>query len=154
MIEAQPRIVHVLASLGCEVDVRIKRGAPSGQEPRLDLCILVQAGLADLLFCNCVLLESLSQRIFLGACSVALVEELGAGQRSAGDCVIEGLGLRSGLRWGSQGSAGFCWRVGGGKKLHFLGNCTAEVIEGFAEIRRVVVCLIGVLGAIRWSIRR
>lgn len=71
-----------------------------------------------------------------------------ASKGSAGDGVVERLGLR--LRgWGSgQGSLGFSGSGGMGQKLDFLADGAAKVVEGFTDVRGVVVGLVGVLRSV------
>ena len=62
--------------------------------------------------------------------------------------MAEGLGLR--LRGGGCGEGGLGFGGGGrgGEQLDLLADGAAEVVEGLADVGRVVVGLVGVLGAV------
>ena len=78
---------------------------------------------------------------------MGLGEELGAGEGGTGDGVGEGFGL--GLCTGGGGEGGLSFGRGGGvgEEGDFVGYGAAEVVEGFADVGRVVVGFIGVLRA-------
>lgn len=58
--------------------------------------------------------------------------------------------MRFGRGRGSECGAGLSRGGRGGKEVDFVGNGAAKISEGFADIWRVVVGFIGVLGA-RWG---
>ena len=147
-IKVQARVLDGLAGACRKHDVGVQSGAPAGQEPALDLSILRQPGLADLLAGDGKLLESSGKRI-LASARLLTGKHVGAVQRSAGDGMAEGLGL--GLRGGrcSEGGLSLSWRGSGRQEVDLLGDGTAEVVEGLADVGGVVVGLVGVLGAVR-----
>ena len=59
----------------------------------------------------------------------------------------KGLGLR--LRTGGRGERSLRFGRGGsmGEEIDFVGDSATKVVEGFANIRRVIVGFVGVLGA-------
>lgn len=144
-VQHQTGVLDVAPGLGREHQVRVERGVPSGQEARLDLSVLRQTGLADLLRRKGVLLERRRQRVLAGR---VLRQRLRSRQRGAGDGVVEGLGL--GLIDGGSGQGGLGLGGGSGlrEKLDLLADSTAEVVEGFTDVGRVVVSFVGVLGAV------
>ena len=75
------------------------------------------------------------------------VQNLGAGEGGAGDGMVEGFRLRLCGWWGGEGGLGFGGRGGGGQEVDFIGDGAAEVVEGFADVGRVVVGFVRVLGA-------
>lgn len=146
-VQHKPGILDILARLSRKHQVRVKRRVPPSQEPRLDLRILRQPRLADLLRCKGVLLQRGRQRVLAAARRRVLRQSLGPGQRGPGNSVTEGLGLRlCGGRRG-QGRLGICGGRRLREKLDFLVDGAAHVVEGLADVGRVVVGLIGVLGA-------
>lgn len=76
-------------------------------------------------------------------------QELGAGEGGARDGVVEGLGLGFGGGGRGEGGLHVGGGGGGGEEVDFLGDGAAEVVEGFADVGRVVVGFVGVLGAVR-----
>ena len=56
--------------------------------------------------------------------------------------------LRLGLcgRWSGEGSLNVCWGRGIREKMDFLGNGATQIIERLADIGRVVVSFVRVLG--------
>ena len=146
-IQHQSRVLDILPRLGREHQVRVQSRVPPRKEPALDLRILRQSRLANLLRRKRILLEPSCERVLV-AIGVCLGQEVRTGEGCAGDRVVEGLGL--GFRcWGSgQGSLGF---RGGGRvreELDFLADGAAQVVEGFADVRGVVVGFVGVLGSV------
>jgi hypothetical protein len=78
---------------------------------------------------------------------VVLVQDLATGQTSTGNGMAEGLGLRLSGRGGYQGCLGFGGRCGAGEQLDLLADGAAEVLEGLLDVGRVIVGLVGVVGA-------
>lgn len=66
-VQAQPRVLDVLASAGSELDVGVESCAPASQEAALDLCVLRKTSLANLLAGDGVLLEGGGQRVLARA---------------------------------------------------------------------------------------
>lgn len=147
-IQSQPGLLDRLAGAGRKGDVGVQGGVPPSQEAALNLGVLGEAGLSNTLHGERILLERSSKRILTGG-GVLLVESLGAGQRSAGDSMMEGLGLRLSRRRGGQGSLGFGGRGSARQQSNLLGDGATKVLEGLLDIRGVVVGLVGVLGAIQ-----
>ena len=151
-VKHQAGILNVLARLSSEHEVGVKGGVPASQEAGLDLSVLSKTGLADLLLSQSILLQSSGKRVLtLGA----LREGLRAGQGSAGNGVVEGFGLGLCRRRGSQSCLRLSGRASLRQKLDLLVDGAAEIIEGLADVGRVVVGLVGVLGAarrFRWSV--
>lgn len=148
-VKHQAGILNVLARLSSEHQVGVEGGVPAGQEAGLDLSILGETSLANLLLGQSILLQGSCKRVLaLGA----LRECLGAGEGGTGDRVVEGLGLGLSGRWGCQGSLCLSGRGCLGQELDLLVDSTAQIIEGLADVGRVVVGLVGVLGAVheRW----
>lgn len=59
--------------------------------------------------------------------------------------MIEGLRLRFG-RWGSsEGGLGFGRGGGMRKEIDFLADGTTKIVEGFANVGRVIIGFVGVL---------
>lgn len=143
-IQHKPGILNVLTRLGRKHQVGVERRVPTSQEPRLDLSILRQTGLAHLLRSQGVFLQRVRQGVFTGS---TLGQSLRSSQGGAGNGVVEGLGLGLRGRRGSQGSLGLCGRRGLGEKLNLLVDGASQVIEGFANIRGIIVGFVGVLGA-------
>ena len=145
-IERQPRLLHTLAGARGEREVGVERGIPPGQEAALDLGVLRETSLADALLRQGVLLEGRGQRVLAGA-AVLLVQRLAARQAGAGEGVRKGLGLRLGRGRGRQRGLGLGGRGGGREEVDLLADGAAEVGEGLLDVGRVVVGLVGVLGA-------
>ena len=147
-IEGETSLLDVLARAGREHQVGVQGGVPASQKPALDLGILGEAGLANTLAGQGILLQGGRERI-LARAGVLLVQKLRAGQTRARQGVVKRLGLRlSG--WGcDQGSLGFGGGSGAGEKVHLLANGAAEILEGLLDIGRIVVGLVGVLRAIQ-----
>lgn len=145
-IKHQTGVLDVLTCLSSEHQVGVEGGVPTGQEAGLDLGILGQTSLADLLLGQGVLLQCSGKRILtLGA----LRKRLRASEGGAGDRVVESLGLGLCRRRRCQGGLGLSGRSCLGQQLNLLVDGTAQVIEGLANVGRVVVGLVGVLGAVR-----
>lgn len=70
-----------------------------------------------------------------------------ASEGCTSDGVRESLRLRFGRGRSSDCGAGLSRGGCVGKKVDFVGNGAAKISEGFADIGRVVVGFIGVLGA-------
>ena len=143
-IQHKPGILNVLTRLGRKHQVGVERRVPASQEPRLDLSILRQTGLAHLLRSQGVFLQRVRQGVFAGS---TLGQGLRSSQGGAGNGVVEGLGLGLRGRRGSQGSLGLCGGGGLGEKLNLLVDGASQVIEGFANIGGIIVGFVGVLGA-------
>jgi hypothetical protein len=145
-VQAQPRVLDVLAGTRGELDVGVQRRTPAGQEAALDLGVLCQARLADLLAGNGVLLERGGERVFAGACLLR-GEHLRGVEGGAGHGMAErlGLGLCGGRR--DEGSLGFGGRGGVGEEVDLLRDGAAEVGDGLADVGWVVVGFVGVLRA-------
>lgn len=71
-----------------------------------------------------------------------------ASEGCTSDGVRESLRLRLGRGRSSDCGAGLSRGGCCGKKVDFVGNGAAKISEGFANVGRVVVGFIGVLGAI------
>ena len=147
-VKHQTGILNILARLGGEHEIGVEGGVPASQETGLDLSILSETGLADLLLGQSILLQRIGERVLTLS---ALCEGLRTGKRSAGDGMVESLGLGLGGRRSSQGGL----RLGRGaslrQELNLLVDGAAEIIEGLADVGRVVVGLVGVLRAVeRW----
>jgi hypothetical protein len=97
-VQSKTGVLNVLAGLGGEHQVGVEGSVPASQEARLDLGILGQTSFADLLLSKSVLLQRSGERVLALA---ALHKGLGAGERGAGDRMVERLGL--GLRGGRCG---------------------------------------------------
>lgn len=148
-IQTEPGVLHGAARARREHDISIERGAPSGQEPRLDLVVLREPGLAHALLGERVLLQPGGQRVLGGAGpGGGGVERLGARERGAGQRVVERLGLRLGRGGSGEGGLGLGGRGGGGEELDFLRDGAAQVVEGLGYVGRVVVGFLGVLGSV------
>lgn len=148
-VKHQAGVLNILARLSSEHQVSVKGGVPAGQEAGLDLSILGETSLANLLLGQSILFQGSCKRVLtLGA----LRECLGAGEGGTGDRVVEGLGLGLCGRRSCQGSLCLSGRGCLGQELDLLVDSTAQVIEGLADVGRVVVGLVGVLGAVheRW----
>lgn len=147
-VQGKTGVLNILACLSSEHEVGVESSVPASQKTGLNLRVLSQTGLADLLLGQSVLLQRVSQRVLT---LDALRKSLGSGERSAGDGVVEGLGL--GLSGG--GSSQSCLGLGGGaglrEKVDLLVDGAAQVVEGLADVGRVVIGLVGVLGAVTWG---
>lgn len=145
-IQGESRLLDVLAGAGSEVNVSVQGGVPASEETALDLGVLGESGLSDTLHGEGVLLEGSGQGI-LASTGVVLVQDLATGQTSTGNGMAEGLGLRLSGRGGYQGCLGFGGRCGTGEQLDLLADGAAEVLEGLLDVGRVIVGLVGVVGA-------
>lgn len=65
--------------------------------------------------------------------------------------MVESLGLRLRTGRGSEGSLGICGRGGLREELDLLIDSAAQVVEGFTNVRRVVVSFVGILRADRFE---
>lgn len=65
----------------------------------------------------------------------------------AGDGMTEGLGLRLCRGWRCECGLGFGRGGGGREEVYFLRDGATKVVEGLADVGRVVVGLVGVLRA-------
>ena len=144
-IQAESCILHRAPGPRRELDVRIQRRAPPGQELVLDAGILCQTRLAHFLLGQSVFLQCRSKRLF-GRTRVRGVQGLRPRERGAGDGVVEGFGLRLCGGWGGEGGLGFGRRRGVGEEGYFFRDGAAEVVEGLGDVGRVVVGFFGVLG--------
>ena len=79
---------------------------------------------------------------------MGLVEKLARSQRGASDGMGECLGLGLGRWWGFECGLGFGWRASMRQKLDFVCYRAGKVREGFADVGRVVVGFVGVLGSV------
>lgn len=105
-----------------------------------------QARLSHLLGRKSILFKGCRERV-LASTSVGFIQKLGAGEGSARNCVVECLGLGfCGWRCG-EGSLNFRRRSSVREKLDFVGDGTAEVVERFTDMGRVVISFIRVLRA-------
>ena len=147
-IEAQARIFNCLASTCGKLDVCVQRGTPPSEEPALDLCVLGQSRLANLFAGNGVLFEGSGQRVFARICLLRREHVRGV-KGSTGHGMAERLGLGLCRGRGSEGSLGLGGRRGAGEQVNFFRNGAAEVVEGLANVGRVVVGFVCVLGARR-----
>lgn len=143
-IQAQPRVLHCLASTCGKLDVGVEGGTPAGQEAALDLGVLRQSRLTNLLAGNGVLLESGSKGVLTRACLLGC-EHVRRVEGGAGNGMVERLGLGLCRGGSSEGSLGFGGRGGAGEEVHLLRDGASEVVEGFADIGWVVVGFVGVL---------
>ena len=75
------------------------------------------------------------------------MEQLAAGEGGAGKRVRERLRLR--FRGGGSREGGLSFGGGGGvgEEVDLVGDGAGEVREGFADVGRVVIGFVGVLGA-------
>jgi len=145
-IEIEAGVLDVLTGALSELQVGVEGSAPASEEALLNALVLVQASLANLLFGDSILLQSLGERVVgTGTANVALVQQLAASQGSASDSMVEGLGLRLCLRGSGKGSLSFGGRGGARQKLDLLGDVLGQVGERLADVGRVVVCFVGVL---------
>lgn len=69
------------------------------------------------------------------------------GESGAGNSVVERLGLRLRGGRGSQGCLDFGGVGGMREQLDLLTDGATQVVKGLADIGRVVVCFVGILGA-------
>lgn len=143
-VKHQTSILNVLARLGSEHQVGVEGSVPPSQEAGLNLSVLSQTGLADLLLSEGILLQCGSKRVLTLS---ALNQSLGAGEGGARDRMVEGLGLGLRGRGRGQGSLGFGGRAGLRQEMDLLVDGAAQVVEGLADVGRVVVGLVGVLRA-------
>jgi len=146
-VEAQARILDAAPGARGELDAGVEGGGPAGQELGLDGRVLGQPRLAHLLLRDRVLLQPRRQRVFRAGLFDA-AERRRRRQRRARDGVVEGLGL-----WfcGRRRGHGCCGFRGGGcaaEEADLFGDGAAKVIERFANVARVVVGLMRVLGAV------
>ena len=156
-VEPQPRALDALARALGELELRVERRRPARQEARLHRRVLPEPRLAHLLLRDGVLLQRRRQRL-LGAGLLGFLadglEGLRAGERGARHGVVERLGLRLSRGRGRHGGGGLAGAAGGGEERHLLGDRAAEVIEGLAQVGRVVVRLVRVLRAGAGSVWR
>lgn len=142
-IEQKSRVLDAPARPRGEHQVGVEGGVPSRQEASLDLCVLREPGLANLLAGKSILLERGCERVLAGA-GVLLLEELAAGQGSAGNGVGEGLWLGLGDGGCGEGGLSLGGSGGGGEELDLLADAAAEIGDVFADVV-VVVALVRVL---------
>ena len=107
--------------------------------------ILGQASLADFFGSKGIFLESGGEGIFSARRRVGLIQLLGSCQGCAGNGMRKGLGLRLCTRWSSESSLGLGGSMRFGEKGDLIADRSAKVVERFANVGRVVVCLVGVL---------
>ena len=77
---------------------------------------------------------------------MSLVEELTACEGGARDGVVEGFWLRFCRGWGREGGLDVRGGRGVGEKVDLFGNGAAKVVERFANVGRVIVGFVRVLG--------
>lgn len=147
-IKRKARVLHITTSFGSEAQVRVEGSVPPCQEARLNLSVLRQTSLANLFRRQGELLQRSGQGILAGG---VLGDQLRSRQRRTSNGMAEGLGLRLGGRRRRQGRLGLGGGGGMREQLDFFANGATEVIEGFANIRRIVVGFVGVLGTARLS---
>lgn len=145
-VQAQARVLNVLAGACGKQQVSVERRVPAGQEAALNLVVLSQASLAHALLSQGVLLKRRGQGVLAGIC-VCLVQRLAAGQRCASNGVREGLGLRLRARGRREGGLGLGRAGGRREERHLLADGAAEVRERLLDVGRVVVGLSGILVA-------
>lgn len=56
--------------------------------------------------------------------------------------MAKSLGLRLGRRRSTEGGSSFGWGAGTREQMHLLRYGAAEVVKGFADVGRVVVCFV------------
>lgn len=145
-IERQSGVLDVLAGAGRKHDVGVERRVPASKEAALDLGVLGDAGLSNTLHGEGVLLEGSGQRV-LASTSVILVQGLATSQTGASNGMAEGLGLGLGGRRSDKSGLSLGGGGGGGKERNLFANGASEVLESLLDIGRVVVSLVGILGA-------
>lgn len=82
-----------------------------------------------------------------------LVQKLAASQTGTSDSMVESLGLGLGAGRSSEGGLRFGGRGCRGQKLDLFADGTAEILEGLLDVGRVIVGLVGVLGAVKRNAR-
>jgi hypothetical protein len=154
-IQAQPRVLDVLAGPCSKLDVGVQRCAPARQEAALDLGVLCKARLADLLAGNGVLLEGGGERVFAGA-GLLRREHVRGVEGGAGHGMAERLGLGLCGRRRNEGGLGLGGGGCVGEEVDLLRDGAAEVGDALADVGWVVVGFVGVLraGGARVSSRR
>lgn len=145
-IQAQSRVLDILASACRKLDVGVQRRTPAREEAALDLCVLRKTSLADLLGCDGVLLEGCGERVFARA-GLLGCEHVRGVQGRAGDGMAECLGLGLCGGWRDEGGLGFGGGCGVGEEVDLLGDSAAKVSDGLADVGWVVVGFVGVLRA-------
>jgi hypothetical protein len=145
-IKREARVLNVLTGAGSETQVGVKGSVPASEEAALNLGILGKTSLANTLAGKRILLQGRRKRVFTGT-SVVLVKELAARQTGAGDSMAESLGLGLGSGRSDEGGLGFGRGCCGGEEADLLADGAAKVLESLLDVRRVVVCLVGVLRA-------
>ena len=78
---------------------------------------------------------------------MGLIKENGAREGSAGDGVVEGFGLGLCGWWSDEGVWNFIGMANVREDMNFVCYSAAKVVEGFTDVRRIVVSFVGVLGA-------
>lgn len=146
-IQRETRVLNVLAGASSEVQVSVESSVPTSEESALDRSVLGKTGLANTLAGKRILLQGCRKGV-LASTGVVLVKQLAARQTGAGDSMAESLGLRFGSRRSDESGLGFGGRGGGGKKADLFADGAAKILEGFLDVRGVVVGLVGVLRAI------
>ena len=146
-IKRKSGLLNVLPRASGEHEVGVEGSVPPSKEALLDLGILSKTSLTYTLHGEGIFLETSGERVFAGT-GMVLVESLAASQRSTGNGVAEGLGL--GLRgWrGDEGSLGLLGAGGSGEESDLFGDSATKILEGFLDIGRIIVGLVGVLRAI------
>ena len=147
-VECQTGLLDVLAGTRSKRDVGIKRGVPPGKEAALDLGILGKASFTNTLLDQSVLLEGSRQGV-LASTGMLLMQRLAASQARAGDSMGKSLGLRLRGRGRSESSLGFGGGGGSRKEVDLLTNGTTKIGERLLDVGRIVVGLVGVLGAVK-----
>lgn len=74
---------------------------------------------------------------------------MGTSKGGASDGVGEGFRLGFVCGRGGKRSTGFSRGTSGGEKMDFVTDSAAKIDEGFADVRRVVVGFVCILGAVR-----
>lgn len=147
-VQVESRVFHCLAGTCGEHDVGVECSTPASEELALDLGILCQPSLSDLFAGNGKLLERSGERV-LASTGVLSLQSVRAVHCGAGNSVAEGLGLR--LCGRGCGKSSLCFGGGGcgGEELDLLADGAAKVVEGLADVGRVVVSFVRVLRTVK-----
>lgn len=145
-IERQSGVLDILAGASRKHDVGVERRVPASKEAALDLGVLGDAGLSNALHGEGVLLEGSGQRVFAST-SVVLVQGLATSQTGAGNGMAEGLRLGLGGRRSDKSGLSLGGGGGRGEERNLFADGASEVLESLLDVGRVIVSLVGVLGA-------